>query len=616
MPPTSHRRALLISSPRNGLIATGPSLCRMREFLTRQGFVITDEQCIDGERATRAAILAAFSDLLETTTSEDIVVLYYAGHGALFPDSIGTVVRAHPVLEPMDIADSDAAHFNGLLGGELRLLIRALARLCDNVTAIFDCCHAAGLVSADQPPSDVDDSEDRAAMTAIARRAGERIHRRRLAAPPTTRSRVNTALGAVRLVASSASERAYAYQDRPLLLFTDILITVLESHALAQGLTWEQIVRVVRSRLQQIRPEQRPGVEGARDRRPFTTMTSPTPGDHFHVERVGQQLRLCAGAAAGVAPHDRFELLPYAGSCERPTIARAVVVAPFHAFLDLPRRHDPLPDVMFARRLRVAAPLAARIHTSDPAAARVHNSALATAGHILRDPVFAPIPAGQLDLVDELDPGNDPDFTPQRVARVQSTAPDAVDKLARAVRRLERWAGLAAQLVHPGLGPLAGCYTLTWGRPAGDHIAALRPGEVVRAGQPLAVHLHNPGRASALHLQAYRVRADRCIDAWRDVDGGLAVQTGHTLILEETFERVPDFPGLHREWLVIAIGDGAFDLQALVTPTGDRPVRGPTRSSGRRPGEASRVEIFGASYLLGPPLTAGEALRDRPRGDN
>ncbi len=601
MPATApHRRALLISSPRNGLAATGPSLLRMREFLTRQGFVIADEACIDGARATRAAILAGFAALLAATASDDIVVVYYAGHGALFPDNIGTLVRSHPVLEPMDIADSDAEHFNGLLGGELRLLIRALARLCDNVTAIFDCCHAAGLLSADQPASNVDDSDDRATMAAIARRAGERIHRRRLAAGPTMRSRSDAALGAVRLVASSASERAYAYQDRPLLLFTDILVTVLEQHALAEGLTWEQIVRVVRARLQQIRPEQRPGVEGARDRRPFTTTTDPTPVDHFHVERIGAQLRLCAGAAAGVAPHDRFELLPYAGTCDTPTIARAVVVAPFHAFLDLPRRHDPLPAVMFARRLRAATPLAARIHASDPSAAELHHGALARAGHMLRDPVFAPVPAGYIDMVDELDPDKAPDFTPQRVARVRTSDPDAADELARAARRLGCWAGLAAQLVHPGLGPLAGCYTLTWGRPVGDRVEALRPGEVVRAGQPLAVHLHNPGRASALHLQVFRVRADRCIDAWRDVDGGLAVQTGHTLVLQETFDRMSDLPGPHREWLVIAIGDGAFELQALATPAGDRPLRGLTRSSGRRPGEASRVEIFGASYLLGP----------------
>jgi len=597
---TSHRRALLISSPRNGLTATGPSLLRMREFLTRQGFIISDEACIDGARATRAEILAGFAALLEATASDDVVVVYYAGHGALFPDNIGTLVRSHPVLEPMDIADSDADHFNGLLGGELRLLLRALARLSDNVTAIFDCCHAAGLVSADQPASDVDEAEDRATMAAIAQRAGDRIHRRRLAAGPTMRSRDNPAPGIVRLVASSASERAYAYQDRPLLLFTDILVSVLEQHALAEGLTWEQIVRVVRSRLQQIRPEQRPGVEGARDRRPFTTTTDPTPVDHFHVERIGPRLRLCAGAAAGVAPHDRFELLAYAGTCERPTIACAVVVAPFHAYLELPRRHDPLPDVMFARRLRTAAPLAARIHASDPAAAEAHHGALAKSGHILRDPAFAPTPADHIDVVDEFDPDQAPDFTPQRVARVKITDPDAADELARAARRLERWAGLAARLVHPGLGPLAGCYTLTWGRAVGDDIEALRPGEVVRAGQPLAVHLHNPGRASALHLQVYRVRADRCIDAWRDVDGGLAVQTGHTLALQETFDRVSDLPGPHREWLVIAIGDGAFELQALATPTGDRPIHGVTRSSGRRPGEASRVEIFGASYLLGP----------------
>ncbi len=587
LPSASIKRALLISSPRNGFTATGPSLTRMREFLGRQGFVIADEQCIDGESATRAKILEGFGALIEATRPGDIVVVYYAGHGSLFPDTLGDIITPHPMLEPMDVADSDGAHFNGLLGGELRLLIRALARLCDNVTAIFDCCHAAGLLAADQPAHTITEARDRQTLAGIATRAGQRIatHRGPTRGEPEPERR-----GSVRLLASSASERAYAHDDQSLLLFTDILVSVLESHALADGLTWDLIIREVRARVQQLRPEQRPGLEGNRDRRPFTTIEVPTPTEFFHVQREGQRLRLAAGTVAGIRPEDRFTLLPYTNHESPISLARIRSLGPFHAILELPRDQPPLPDLMFARRQSTNhTKLSARLATADhPTDIR---AALALTGPRLRAPILADTPAGHVDLLDEHNPDADPDFRPQLVARLPLGDPNTIDELARAQRRLERWAGLAAQLGHPGLGPLAGCYTLGIVRPDPHGVLALTPGALLRPGEPLALFLHNPGHASVLHLQAYRVRADRCIDAWRDVDGGHAVKTHHTFSLQESFERLPGLPGPQREWLVLAIGDGAFDLGPLTTATRDRPPL-------RGPGEATRVQILGLSYTL------------------
>lgn len=605
--PTSIKRGLLISSPRRGLAAASPSLSRMREFLGRQGFAIADDQCIDGAQATRAAILAGFAALIEATGPGDVVVVYYAGHGSLFPDAVGTAIISHPTIEPLDIADSDGAHFNGLLGGELRLLIRALARLCDNVTAIFDCCHASGIFTADQPPHDVDEASDREALAVIAARAGQRIARRRHEATrghdPTRFDREPECSGAVRLLASSASERAYAHDNQSMLLFTHILVTVLEEYALADGLSWEQIIREVRARVQELRPEQRPGVEGARDRRPFTTDVVPTPADHFHVQREGQRLRLAAGTVAGIALHDRFELLPYT-SHDGPALGTAQVrhVKPFHSILEQDRSNPVQPAVMFARRLDApATELAARLATADLSAALGLQAMLTGRAPRLREPIIADTPSGYVDLLDEQNPNGASDFRPQLVARLSLADPNRGDKLGRALRRLEQWAGLAAQIGHSGIGPLTGCYSLTCGHLDRDTIVPLRPGAVLGPGEPLTLQIYNPGRASVIHVQSFRVRADRCISAWRDVEGGHAVKTDHTLSLQETFERLPGLPGPQHEWLVVVIGDGAFDLGSLTTPPGDRSPPDVPRSHPRGPGEATRVQIFGLSYTLAAP---------------
>lgn len=620
---TPTRRALLIGSPRNGLPSAVPSVRRMAEFLlgkpdpaahptiaARRSFAEADVRCIAGDGATRAAIVAAFADLLEATGPGDTVVVYWAGHGGLFPDSPApdivarTWFQPHPVLEPMDIADSDERHFNGLLGGEVRLLLRGLARLCDNVTAIFDCCHASGLTEVDRPAADTSDADDRAAIMKIAERAGERIARRRSQRPDEVhRSGDPRTAGIVRLVASSGSERAYADPTTGRLHFTDALVDALADPSLAD-LAWDPLVRLVRARVQAVRPEQRPGVEGAASRLPFTTTAVHPPADHFHVDHR-HQLRLAAGSVAGIGTRDEFELLAYTAAVPLAT-AGVTRLQPFHARLEADRGHPPLPAAMIARRVRRGpVELAARLVSADldldRAAALARTAALVDT-YRLQPPIVGDTPPGHLDLHDDLSPDGLPLAAPQLVARVDLADPRAFESLSRALARLERWAPLHDQLRHPRVGPLAGCYGLEVGRVHRDPDGTITlepcaPSDILPAGVELGVRVRNPGRAAALHFQVFRVRADRSVEPWRDVAGGIAVLKDHQVPLTDLATPCSDLPGPQREWLVVALGDGAFDLSALATPASLLPfaVRGDDHAL---PCEATRVEILGVPYML------------------
>ncbi|MBL9106812.1 MAG: caspase family protein [Myxococcales bacterium] len=663
--PAATRHALLIGSPRNGLTAAEASVTRMRACLARRGFVVPDAGVLVGQSATRAAIVAAFDALLARVEPGDTVVLYYAGHGNLFPDrpSLASLVPSvsHPLLEPMDIADSDADHFNGLLGGELRLLLRALARLCDTVTAIFDCCHAAGLTVADQPTRDTSDADDRAAVAAVARRAGERIELRRMQPKQGIAPRRPVV---VRLVASSASELAYYDLTSGLLHFTAALADALDDDAL-RHLAWDPLLRLVRQRVQAVCPEQRPGLEGDRDTLPFTATSAPLPAEHVHVDRRGPALRLAAGRAHGFDDGDTVELLAYTAPDIELATATVRDSEAFTAALEPTLSLAELPRALIARRIRRAdTELAARLasHPDDGAIAETRTLAARRTLHAadlhtrrpgpphpgiygaaspypglhgaadipqarsagarsasfhLRPPVAdLTVPPGHLDLLDELDPDGD-GAPPQLVARLDLADPRAPDELIKALRRLEHWAGLAAQLTHTGLGPLQGCYALAWSR---EHPGAAADTRVIpwtrdarRArerplpwqrheplpdGVELGLRVANPGHARALHVQLYRVRADRSVERVRDAAGGLAVPTGHELHVRESFDRLAHLPGPQREWLIVALGDGAFDLP-LPTPAADRPrlttYCGPVPEPGL---EATRVEILGVPYIL------------------
>jgi hypothetical protein len=96
------------------------------------------------ECATGDAIMAAFKAALDASAKDDIVLFYFAGHGAQFVDKAGV----KPTRWNSSIMQSDArknltqARYADIMGTELAVLINAASRRGVNVVTLFDSCNS------------------------------------------------------------------------------------------------------------------------------------------------------------------------------------------------------------------------------------------------------------------------------------------------------------------------------------------------------------------------------------------------------------------------------------------------------------------------------------------
>jgi hypothetical protein len=93
---------------------------------------------------TPPAIRAAFKAALDASAKDDIVLFYFAGHGAQFADKDGV----KPTRWNSSIMQSDArknlteAKYADIMGTELAVLINAASRRGVNVVTLFDSCNS------------------------------------------------------------------------------------------------------------------------------------------------------------------------------------------------------------------------------------------------------------------------------------------------------------------------------------------------------------------------------------------------------------------------------------------------------------------------------------------
>jgi hypothetical protein len=271
------KRALLIGCQTGVLRGVHADVELMADLLESIGF---DATKIVGSAATRDGIRDAYRGLIQDTAADDAAVVYYSGHGARFRNPAAEQNPADPewvqYLCPTDIDDVGGG-FRGLLAEEVSQLQWDLTNKTDNVTTILDCCHSARM------------SRDATALPKARERAGAFSWAAVRTAWQAVRDsasddgpHVDSNLSAVRVVACAPDESAYELETTcfggPGGALTSTLVRLLRQPG-SPGLTWHQLIGLLRPAVLDTVPGQRPEVEGrGLDRFLFDTRERSVPG--------------------------------------------------------------------------------------------------------------------------------------------------------------------------------------------------------------------------------------------------------------------------------------------------------------------------------------------------
>ncbi len=119
--------------------------------ISAQNMVVLSEGIKDLPQArqgkpTRAAILAAMSDLREASAPGDTILFYFSGHGSQMPDTSGDEQGGHDqIFLPADARNWTAALGaveNAILDDELRMWAKSVLDREVKLVAIIDACHS------------------------------------------------------------------------------------------------------------------------------------------------------------------------------------------------------------------------------------------------------------------------------------------------------------------------------------------------------------------------------------------------------------------------------------------------------------------------------------------
>lgn len=325
---TAMKRALLIASPFEGLLGPLNDVKIMEVVFRKQGFEIL--KCY-GADATRNGIMDAWESIIRVSRPNDIVVIYYAGHGGIVEDVANkpSIERGdghtnqssrYQFLVPMDFpppgspAADAASSFNGILDVELQDLLRRTTNRTRNVTTIFDCCHAGRMARDPSHPSAVRRNLPKVKYADVLQRVN--LLRKTESFSVQLEANLNDEDNedAVRIAAAGALETAWedGDGDQCVGVMTRELARALreawESTNGDNSISWQKILLRVKELVNINFPGQNPHVEGPHTRMLFSLEVSET--SVIVLRRDEQNGILQAGRISGVRIGNVYTIMP------------------------------------------------------------------------------------------------------------------------------------------------------------------------------------------------------------------------------------------------------------------------------------------------------------------
>lgn len=304
------KRALLIASPYGELLGPEDDVNNIARVLESRGFQFV--QCC-GLEATRDGIRAAWQRLVLESSTDDVAVIYYSGHGAEAISDTKSDQREldepwrHQYLVPMDY-DEIPGDFRGISDVELSHMLRDLTNKTQNVTVILDCCHSGRMA---RDPYHGKKTIRKSLPSSRHHDVTKHIEQLRQEGRIRGDTFIEGNPNAIRIAAASPSESAYEYENEfgeRVGVLTEALVRVI-TEAGNQDLSWRTVMLRVQELVNVNFPQQHPRVEGPHSR--FLFSLDGRDSRALVIRKEDEKHgRIQSGRIAGVREKNVYAVMP------------------------------------------------------------------------------------------------------------------------------------------------------------------------------------------------------------------------------------------------------------------------------------------------------------------
>ncbi len=279
----------------------------MRDALVeRGGFRPEHITTLFDQQATRAGVLAALDALADEARPDDLLLVFFAGHGSRLPDDDGDELDEwDETLVPVDPVAPDGS-CNDIRDDDLQAFIERANKKTDNVVFLFDCCSSGTNVrGAGQQRTSRFVSPAQRGLESRGFAGVRSVERLRTAPIPDASDYFPPQTSYVALSACRSTQSAYETRvetpDGPTTHGIFTWSVIQELFALTPETSYGDLLERVRRRVAANEPGQTPVIEGRLSRRVLFGGRSVVQEPYLELRRTGGQWELSGGALVGVA---------------------------------------------------------------------------------------------------------------------------------------------------------------------------------------------------------------------------------------------------------------------------------------------------------------------------